>query len=130
MQTATTGVNWRSNDFWLTLILLLGSLFGLSQDQGTQIAGTIVGVVGVLGVLRDFFKDAKFVGLRAWLSDTNTWAYIGATVSLFLPQAGALVPALQELSNALLSGNFSKIIVAGLSLITLVYNLFFRKRTT
>lgn len=128
MQTTTSIINWQSKDFWFTLLMLIGSAFGLTADGGAQIAGVIVGIIGVVGIVRDFLKGAKFVGFRAWLADTNTWAYIAATVTLIVPQAAPLVPGLQELADALLSGNFSKIVVAGLSLLTLAYNIFFRKR--
>lgn len=122
-QTVQARTPWKSVDFIINLILLALSAFGFTQEQAGQIAPVMIGIAGAIGILRDFFKDAKFVGIAAWLKDSNTWSYIASAVVAVFPAGAALIEPLKGVSDAIVSGNFASIITALFALGTIIFNL-------
>lgn len=111
-------------NFWVNLLLLVGSLWGLENQTATTVVVAIFGVVGAFFSVRNFVVAAKYTGTKTWLSDPNTWSYLTAVVLAIIPSATDLVPALRDVTDALLSGNWASIITAGLSLLTIIYYRF------
>jgi len=121
---------WQGSNFWVTLVLLIGSLWGMNQDGATQIVGAIFGLLAAAMATRSWLVNAKFGGVGKWLKDPNTWAYLTAIIVAVVPQAADLIPALKNLSDALIAGNWSGILTAGFSILTMVYYLFIKKQAT
>lgn len=116
-----------STNFLAVLILLATSVVGgMSEDQATQIAGLLSGIIGAFAGVRNWLKNAKLTTGKAWIGDPNNWTYLSAVVGVLLPKAADLVPALQGLANAIVSGNWSSIITTGLGLLTLIYYIFIK----
>jgi len=63
---------WKRENFLFSLIMLIGVAFGLSTNIANDIVAYLLGVVGLVGNIRLFLKDAKFVGLIPWLKNPNT----------------------------------------------------------
>lgn len=120
-----------STNFLAVLILLAASVVGgMAEDQATQIAGLLSGIVGAFAGVRNWLKTIKLTTAKSWIGDPNNWAYVTAVVSAAIPKFADFVPAIQDLANAIVSGNWGAIITAGVSLLTLVYYLVLKSRTT
>ena len=122
-QAVKVATPWRSVDFVINLILLALSAFGFTQEQAGQLIPVMIGIAGAIGILRDFLKDAKFVGFAKWIKDPNTWSYIAAAVVAVFPAGAALIEPLKSVSDAIISGNFAGIITALFALGTIIFNL-------
>lgn len=121
----------KGTNFWVVIILLVASIVGgMSEDQAHQIAGVITGIIGAVAAFRNWLKTVKLTTAKSWIGDPNNWAYVTAVVSALIPQFADFVPAIQDLANAIISGNWGAIITAGVSLLTLVYYLLLKSRTT
>lgn len=119
LQKSLLGTN-----FIVVVILLATSVVGgMSEDLATQIAGLIAGLIGAFAGVRNWLKDAKLVTVKKWIGDPNNWTYLSAVVVAAIPKFADFVPALQDLANAIVSGNWGSMITAGVSLLTLVYYL-------
>jgi len=113
-------------NFWVNLLLLVGSLWGLQEPSATSIVVAIFGIVGAFFTVRNFLVSAKFVGVKAWATSPNTLSLLSAVIGAAIPAAAPLVPAIGDLAKAFASGNWASIITAGLSLLSLVYFLFIK----
>ena len=116
-------------NFWVNLLLLVGSLWGLQEPTATSVVVAIFGLVGAFFTVRNFLVSAKFVGFKAWATDTNTLSTLGTVIVALIPTAGPLIPAIGDLTKAFVSGNWASIITAGLSLLSIVYYLFIKNNT-
>jgi len=114
-------------NFWVSLLLLVGSLWGLQEPTATSIVVAIFGMVGAFFTIRNFLVSAKFVGVKSWATDPNTLRDLGTVIVALVPAAGPLIPAIGDLAKAFVSGNWASIITAGLSLLSMVYYLFIKK---
>jgi hypothetical protein len=122
--TAATGTN-----LYVNLLLLIASIFGgMTTDTATLIVAAGSGVVGAIFAIRNWIVNAHFSLNKSWVADPNNWAYVAAIVTGFLPAASGLVPGLRDLVNALIAGNWSAIITGAITLISLVYYTFFKKK--
>jgi len=125
----TTQSPWTGTNIYANLLLLVGSLFGgISQDTTGLIVGAGVGVVGAFFAVRNWIVTAKFTTGKAWIAEPNNWAYLTAFITGLLPQAGALIPPLKSLAEAIVSGNWGAIITGVVALISLAYYTFFQKK--
>jgi len=114
---------WNRQNFLFSIIMLVGVAFGLSTDLANEVVGYVLGLVGIIGNLRLFFKDAKFVGLLAWLKNPNTWAYLAGIITAFSPQLETLIPALRSLFDAIITKNYGSIITALFALGSIIWGL-------
>lgn len=115
---------WQGTNFWFALLMFALSFFGGGEDLAQQVVSAVVGVVALFGAVRQFLPNAKFKGVKATLAEANTWNYIAGVVVLIVPQAGELVPALRELYDALILGNWGLVISRGVALLTMAFYLF------
>ena len=116
-------------NFLTVAILLAASIVGGMQEElAGQIAVLISGIIGAFGGLRNWFKGIKLTTGKSWIGDPNNWAYLSAVVLAVLPKFADFVPAVKDLANAIISGNWSSIITAGLSLLTMIYYLVIKNR--
>lgn len=116
-------------NFWVNLLLLVGSLWGLQEPTATSVVVAIFGLVGAFFTVRNFLVSAKFVGVKTWVTDPNTLSQLGTVIVALIPTAGPLIPALGDLAKAFVSGNWASIITAGLSLLSIVYYLFIKNNS-
>lgn len=128
MTDSSTIPFWKGTNFWLAVLLFVGSFFGLKEGTAQTVVMSIVGLIGAVGAVRQFLQSAKFGGWKETLSQPNTWNYLASVVALIgLPQAGNLIPALHDLSDALISGNWGLVITRGITLLTIVFYIFVKK---
>ena len=116
-------------NFWVNALLFIGSLWGLQAATANTVVVAIFGLVGAVFAVRSFVVSAKFAGFKTWAKDPNTWSYLSAIVLAILPAASDLVPALKDLTDAFISGNWASVITAGLSFLTIVYYRFFKNKS-
>ena len=118
---------WQSTNFWFAALMVVFSFFGGTEGLAQQIVSLGVGVVALFGAVRQFLPNAKFKGFKDALGEVNTWNYIGGVLTLIVPQAGELVPALRDLYDALITGNWGLVITRGVALLTIAFYLFKKK---
>ena len=122
------GSSLTGTNLWVNIVLLIGSIFGgMSGDLATQIVTAVLGIIAAAFAARNWFVNAKFKLDKSWIADPNNWAYLSAVVGALIPGAADLIPGLQDLANALISGNWTAVITAGLTLLSMAYYLFFKK---
>ena len=118
---------WEGTNFWFALIMVGLSFFGGGENVAQSLVTAGVGIVAAFGAFRQFLVGAKWQGFKQTLAEPNTWNYIAGIVLTILPQATDLVPALQGVYDALITGNWGLVISRGIALLTIVYYLFIKK---
>ena len=113
----------KGTNFYIAILMLIFAFFGGAAGLADQAVSASVGIVGLVGAFRQFANSAKWQGFKGTLSQANTWNYIGSIVLLVLPQAADLTPALQDVYDALISGNWGLVISRGFTLLTIIYYL-------
>ncbi len=119
---------WESQGFFLSVVMIGGSMYGLSEDTASSLVSAVTGLIASGAAVFQFFKTSKFKGWVAVLRDGNTLQYLVGAVAVFLPNAGELFPALQGLVEAFLSKNLGLILSALFSVGVVLYNIFFKKK--
>lgn len=121
---------WKGTNFYLALLMFVGSFFAAPGDLATTVVMSIVGLVAAVGAVRQFLPSAKFVGWRSVLASANTWNYLTGLLTLVgIPAAGEIIPALQGLTDALVDGNWGLVITRGVALLTILFYLLKNKNT-
>lgn len=113
----------KGTNFYIAVLMLVFSFFGGNEGLAQQLVSTGVGLIATIGLVRQFLNTAKFQGFKNTLAQANTWNYIGGVVLLILPQAGDLIPAVQSVYDALITGNWGLVISRGFTLLTIVFYL-------
>ena len=119
---------WESQGFLLSVVMVFGSMWGLSEDAATSLVAAVTGLVAAFAAVLQFFKTSKFKGWKQVLADGNTLQYLVAAIAVFVPNASALFPQLQGLVDAFISKNFGAIISALVSAGVAVFNIFFKNK--
>jgi len=120
---------WESSGFFIGIIALFGSLWGLSETDATSIVTAVTGLITAGALIWTKLKTSKFSGFGDWIKNSNTWVYIAATVGQFLPNAGELVASLRGVVDAVISKNFGAILSALVAAAVMAWNIFFKKNT-
>ena len=97
------------------------------ETSGIIIAGG-AGVVAAFLAIRNWIVTAKFDLNKSWVADPNNIAYLTAVVVAISPKAAEIIPGAVDLFNALSTGNWGAIISAAVSVVSLVYYTFFKKK--
>lgn len=118
---------WQGTNFWFAALMVVFSFFGGTEGLAQQIVSLGVGVVSLFGTVRQFLPNAKSKGFKDVLGEVNTWNYISGVLTLIVPRAGELVPALRDLYDALIIGNWGLVITRGVALLTIAFYLFKKK---
>jgi hypothetical protein len=118
---------WQGTNFWFAALMFVFSFFGGTEDLAQQIVSTAVGVIALFGAVRQFLPSLKFTGFKAALAAPNTWNYLSGVLVLLVPQAGELVPALREVYDALILGNWGLVISRGIAFLTILFYIFKKK---
>lgn len=126
-QTTTAKKWWESQGFLLSVVMVFGSMWGLSEGTATSLVAATTGLIAAGAAVLQFFKTSKFKGVKQVLTDGNTLQYLVGAVAVFIPNASALFPSLQGIVDAFLSKNFGAIISAFVSAGVAIYNIFFKK---
>lgn len=121
---------WTGTNIYGQLLLLIASLFGgMTQDTAGLIVAGGAGVVAAVLALRNWIVKAKFNLDKSWIADPNNIAYLTAVVVAISPKLAELIPGLKTLFDALSTGNWGAIITAAVSVISLIYYTFFKKKS-
>jgi len=121
-------MNWKekflSTNFLLAVILLVGGLFvGFPAGEASKIVSGLFALIGSIGALRVFFKNAEF-DPKKWITNSNTWNYLATIlISLFPVLTPDLFPALRAIVEAAMGGNWQGILTAVMSLFTIIWNI-------
>ena len=120
---------WAGTNIYGQIVLLLASLFGgMNPDTSGIIVAGGAGVIAAFLAARNWIVKAHFNLDKSWVKDPNNIAYLTAVVVAISPKAADLIPGAVDVFNALSSGNWGSIISAAVSLISLVYYSFFKKK--
>lgn len=121
--TPTKSPSWLSTNFALNVILFIGGAFiGFSQGDATTGVGAVATLIGVVGAVREKIKG---VDIKGWLSNSNTWAYLGTVVVTFLPALPVeTFQHLGDLARNVIGGNWQGILVSLFSIGTILYQIF------
>lgn len=119
---------WESSGFFIGVVTLIGSLWGMSEGDAASVVTAVTGGVATLALVWHKLKTSKFRGFSEWIADGNTWVYLAATVGAFLPNAEALFPSIKGLFDAFLSKDFGAIVSALVAAGVMAYNIFFKKK--
>ncbi|MCS7035470.1 MAG: hypothetical protein RMJ33_14615 [Saprospiraceae bacterium] len=114
---------WLSTNFALNVALLAGGLFLLTQQQVTAAVAALASLVAFVGVAREAIKAGP--RWREWLLNSNTWVYIAAIVTTFLPTLP--VEAFEQLGRliaSLLGQNYQGAVLAAFALLNILYRYF------
>lgn len=120
---------WIGTNIYGQIILLIASLFGgMSQDTAGLIVAAVVGVIAAFLAARNWVVNAHFSLDKSWIKDPNNISYLTAVLVAISPKLGDLLPGAIDLFNALSSGNWGSIISAAVSVVSLVWYSFFKKK--
>lgn len=125
-QTETGSPKWLpSTNYTTQIIMFLGSLFTFftfSESQVGQAVASLYAVIGFIMLVREKAKTGIVVGWKAWIQNPNTFAYLGALITPFLPNiAPELVKAIEAIVQAFGDGNWQQIITAVLSFLSFLF---------
>ena len=123
----TTGPLDGTNLYMQIILLLTSVAGGMSQDTAAMIAAAVTGIIGAVAAIRTWLVNAKWTPAKSWIANANNWAYIAAIVAALAPVLSPLVPGLQDLANAIVSGSWPAIIQALLSLGAIIWYAFVKK---
>lgn len=120
---------WQGTNFWLATTIFAGSFFGAPEELSTQVVLSMVGLVASVGAVRQFLPNLKFDSVKERLKDANTWNYLtGVVATIGIPNIDQVIPPLHDLSDAFISGNWGLVVSRGVSFLTIVFYLFFKKQ--
>lgn len=123
----TTGPLDGTNLYMQIILLLTSVAGGMSHDTASMIAAAVTGIIGAVAAIRTWLVNAKWTPAKSWFANANNWAYIAAIVAGLAPMLSPLVPGLQDLANAIVSGSWPAIIQALLSLGAIIWYAFVKK---
>jgi len=126
--STTTQTKWyASSGFWNGVILAFsGLVVGFPSGAAHDIVASLFAIFASGAAAREALKG-KTIDVKAWITNKNTWNYIGATVIAIFPMIPAdLFTRLGDLATAAIGGNWQGILTALFSIGTMVY-FWFRK---
>ena len=119
---------WESQGFFMSLVMVGGSAYGLTEDVAQSMVAAVFGAISSVAFVFQFFKTSKFVGWKSVVTDGNTLQYLGGAIGAFIPNAPLLIPALDDLADAIWSKNFGLIVTATVAFAVSAYNIFIKKK--
>lgn len=116
---------WQSPNFILAVVLVLGGFFiGFPSEAATEAVSGLFTLIGGGGLVYKFFKNTPQGQVKPWLTDANFWNYLSVIIVSLLPTVGpAILPSLQEVTQALINGNLGGAIIGAVSLITIIVKI-------
>lgn len=119
----------KDQNFWLNLVLLVGGFWvGFNGEEATALVGHVFAVIGGVGALANFFKNAE-LDWRRWLSNANFWNYLAVLLVMLVPEIPSeVIDSVEQIVQALLSKNYQALIGALFTLATFLYKIFTTKK--
>lgn len=123
---------WQSSNFWNQIVTLIAAGYfavgvEFPTEAGQQVIGAVFSLLAggniVYHVLRDQEKRGKFSDI---FKSTNFWTNLLTVLVSIVPVIP--VEALQEVINAILTGNWQALILAGFNLLNIIYKLVTAKK--
>ena len=112
---------WQGTNFWVSLVIAVGSIWGLTSEDVTPMVTGIFGILGTGFAIREKIKDVA-VNWVAWISSPNTWNYVFAAAAAIIPSLPAgLGPKVSELIEAVIGQNWPSVISTVLSIVAMLY---------
>lgn len=129
--TVTASPWYASSGFWNGVILALGGLvIGFPTGSAHDIVASLFALFASGNAVREALRG-KTIDVKAWITNKNTWNYIGATIIAIFPMIPAdLFTRLGDLATAAIGGNWQGILTALFSIGTMLYFLFKKPTTT
>ena len=129
--TVTASPWYASSGFWNGVILAAsGLVVGFPTEAGNDGVAALFALFASGNAIREALRG-KTVDLKAWITNKNTWNYIGATIIAIFPMIPAdLFARLGDLATAAIGGNWQGILTALFSIGTMLYFLFKKPTTT
>lgn len=101
---------------------------GFPDGEAKSIVESIFALIAGAGVFREKIKGATVVSWKTWITQVNTWNYIGAAVVAIVPSIPAqLFTDMRNLMDSLIGGNWQGIVTAVFSIATMLYYIFKKK---
>lgn len=121
---------WQGTNFWVASLMVVLSLFvGGNEGLANQIVMSVTGLLGAFFAVRQFVKSAKFGGWFQTLVQGNTLNYLAQVLLLIgIPNVDQLIPPLKDLTAAFVEANWPRAISALVSLGTIVFYVFLKKK--
>lgn len=112
---------WQGTNFWVALLMAVGSIWGLQESDVSPIVASVFGFVGAIFAVREKIKSA-LISWKAWISSPNTWNYVVAAIAAILPTIPAgLGEKFSDIIAAIAGKNWPGLITAALSFFTMIY---------
>ncbi len=129
--TVTASPWYASSGFWNGVLLAAsGLVVGFPTEAGNDGVAALFALFASGNAIREALRG-KTVDLKAWITNKNTWNYIGATIIAIFPMIPAdLFARLGDLATAAIGGNWQGILTALFSIGTMLYFLFKKPTTT
>ena len=113
---------YQSTNFWLAVLMIVGSFWGLTTVAGDAIGIAFNAIIGAVGAVIIWLNTKpKFDAKKALDRKSNLWMYLTNVILGILPMATDLVPALQDVVEAITLKQYSLIISRLFTLGTVIW---------
>lgn len=124
MSTTETPVKfWQGTNFWISALMLILAPLGIAEGVAVETVAFGFGAVTFVGLVRSTITTAHFQGWAELFKNKNWWNYLAGVVIAIAPGLGGLLPAIQDLTNAISLKNYGAIISALLTIGTMIFHL-------
>lgn len=119
-----------SSNFWTALVLLVGGLFvGFPEDVGSVLVSQFFALLASGKLLHEFFKNRPRIKIGAAVNRSNWWNYLGVVLVSVIPELPIdFVVHVEQAARAAIGGNWQGVMIASLSIVTIIINLLRSKR--
>lgn len=120
---------WQSTNFYISAVLVIGSLFiGFPEETAQSAVYGIAGILAAAGIIRNWAKDARFDFSQ--IQSANFWNYIATLAAVISPIAlpENLFQEAQEVTRALFEQNWQSVLISGFSMLSILFNIITGRR--
>ena len=120
---------WLSTGFFTSGLIIIGGLFiGFQEQYATEVIGVGIGGIAAFKMIRDWVKQGLKVDFRQAVTNGNWWQNISVVVLGFLPTFPLEgISSLEQIARQLIDGNWQGAAFSSIGLITVIYQVYFKK---